>query len=948
MAGDVAKFIVGIDLGTTNTVVAYCDTESLDSGQDKTSGIQLFEMEQLTAPGEVQTKPLLPSLRYHPAEGELSEEQIRLPWHDQANTEGTQSSESSPQNAAQAPGFLIGEYAKQLSSRVSGRSVVSAKSWLCHGSVDRSADILPWGGAEGVAKVSPAEASASYLNYVKQSWDYHHPEAPLEAQDIVLTVPASFDEMARALTLDAAKSCGLKKVRLLEEPQAVCYDWLSRNQSDLSNALQGSKLLLVCDVGGGTADLTLIKIEYPEQGEPELSRIGVGDHLMLGGDNLDLAIAHIAERRFDEQKKLSTRVLSQLIQQCRIAKETLLGDNPPESVSVTLLGSGSKLIAASRSVSITRKEVMEIALEGFFPIVPLDSCPKKSRSGLQEFGLPYEADPAVTRHVAAFLNHYHDACREVLGGDDTIAAVPDALLLNGGVFRSKLLQDRLRSQLEHWSEDTVEIFENGHPDLAVARGAVASGLARRGEHIKIGAGSARSYFLVLEDQDQGICLLPSGSKENSSIKLDHQFLLKVGAPVQFNLASSTIDQRFEPGQVVQFTDREQFPPLPPLAAVMKKRGKMKASQVEVELASELTDIGTLAVECVSTEDCNRRWLLDFNLRGVSSNQLDVDLHPRTQLAKEKITLVYGGRSKGLKGNESKKLRADLEKLLGKREQWDTPLLRELANDFLSGAKRRKRSEAHERIWFGLAGFCLRPGFGYPVDEWRVEQVLPLYDQGLQYRKESKVWADWWNFWRRLSGGMDRAQQTKIYQDIAPYLQPVPEKSKAHLEGLKRKGYLAYEDMVRLAAGLENISWQDKVALGEGLLTRLQKKNESSQTWWAIGRIAAREPLYCSSHNLVPVDVVEAWLDRVLQENWSELNQAAFAASVMAKKTDDRSLDISGEMREKVIAKLKESKCPRNWITIVETKVALDEADAKRFYGDSLPGGLSLVKANEDG
>ena len=946
MAGDVAQFIVGIDLGTTNTVVAYCDTQLEYAGEDKAASIHLFEMEQLTAPGEIQRKVLLPSLRYHPAEGELPEEQIRLPWH--VDKQHSQLPDTKTPNTGTSSTFLIGDYAKQLSSRVAGRSVVSAKSWLCHPNVDRTADILPWGGAEGVQKVSPCEASASYLNYVRQSWNFHYPEAPLEEQEVVLTVPASFDEMARALTLEAAKSCGLKKLKLIEEPQAVCYDWLSRNQNDLSASLEGAKLLLVCDVGGGTADLTLIKIEYPENGPPELSRIGVGDHLMLGGDNLDLAIAHIAERRFGEQKKLSTRVLSQLIQQCRNAKEILLGDNPPEEVSVTLLGAGSKLIGASRSVNISRQEVVDMALEGFFPLVSLDSSPKKSRSGLQEFGLPYEADAAVTRHVAAFLNHYQDACKEILGNGLAVfegAAVPDALLLNGGVFRSERLQNRLRSQLEQWSDKDVALFENGHPDLAVARGAVASGLARRGEHAKIGADSARSYFLVLDKADEGICLLPSGTKENCTVKLDHQFLLKVGAPVQFNLVSSTIDQRFDPGQVVKLSDPALFPALPPLAAVMKKRGKMKSSEVEVELASELSDVGTLAVECVSTEDCNRRWLLDFNLRGSPKNQLEVDLHPRTQLAKEKISVVYGERSKGLKGNESKKLRPDLEKLLGKREQWDTPLLRELSSDFLNGAKRRKRSDAHERIWFGLAGYCLRPGFGYPVDEWRIEQVFPLYDQGLQYRKDAKVWADWWNFWRRVSGGLNQSQQEKIYRDVLPYLQPVPEKSKAHLEGLKRKGYLAYDDMVRLAAGLENITLEEKVFLGEGLLERLQKKNESPQTWWAIGRIAAREPLYCSNHNLVLVDTVEQWLDRVLDADWHVASQAAFAATVMSKKTGDRSLDISPEKQKAVIAQLKKYKCPRNWIAIVESKVALDAADTKRFYGDTLPVGLSLVKGN---
>lgn len=926
MAAELSRYVVGIDLGTSNTVVAYTDTQNAE--KSKNTEIKIFEIEQFVQAGEINQRPLLPSIRYHPAKDELPQDQIRLPWADDS--------------LSNYP-FLVGEFARELSGKVSGRAVVSAKSWLCHGSVDRTAAILPWGAAEDVEKISPLEASASYLNHIKSYWNSVFPNELLEQQQIVLTVPASFDEMARALTLEAAKECGFQQVRLLEEPQAVCYDWLNRHSDNLHEALQGARLLLVCDVGGGTTDLTLIEIKYHADAEPELVRIGVGEHLMLGGDNLDLAIAHIVERELSAEKKLSTAELAQLIQQCRVAKETLLGSNPPEQFRVTLLGGGSKLIGGARSVTVTREQIKALALDGFFPQVPFQSKVKKNRAALQEFGLPYESDPGITRHVAGFLQHYQEACRASLAMDlqNESAAVPDALLLNGGLFSSELLQQRLKSQLDLWREGSVSVFENGDPDLAVARGAVAAGLAKRGKHLKIESGAARSYFLVLDkDKDQGICLLPSGSEENKKIKLDHQFLLKVGAPVQFDIATSTKDVKYKAGQLVSFDDPASFPALPPLATVMKKRGKMKGAEVEVELTTEVSDIGTMALECVSTQDNNRRWLLQFDLRGELKEAVAV--HPNLQQAKEKINLVYGGRSKNIKGDESKKLRGELERLLGKRDDWDTPLLREMFKIFLDGVKRRRRSDSHERLWFSLAGFCLRPGFGYALDDWRIEQVYPLYEQGLQYRKDAKTWAEWWNFWRRVAGGLSEAQQETIYRDVALYLQPVPEKSKAHLEQLKKKSYLAYDDMLRMAAAFENLTQESKIALGEGLLQRLEKKSESPQTWWAIGRIAAREPLYCSHHKLIPVATVEQWLDRVLTADWKSASQAAFAATIMAKKTEDRERDISPDYRSRVIEQLKQFKCSKSWIDMVDHKVALEESDVKRFYGDTLPSGLKLI------
>ncbi len=350
MNAQTSQYFVGIDLGTTHTVVAYAAIN------DPEKNIYLFEVRQSIAPGEVAEKPLLPSVRYHPAEGEIGAEAGFLMPED---------------------GAVLGEAARLLGAKSQGRLVTSAKSWLSHTSVDHGAAILPWGSDESVPKVSPLEASASYLRHVRTVWEQRFSTAPLNQQDVVVTVPASFDESARSLTLEAAKMAGLTNVRLLEEPQAVCYDWLRRHAGSIADSLAGSRLLLVCDVGGGTTDLTLIKIEYGE-GEPKLTRIGVGDHLMLGGDNIDLALAHLAESRLRTgDKKLSTADLSQLLEQCRIAKEKLLADDAPEQIAVTLLGGGSKLIGGTRSTALTQDEVKGIALEGFLPLSALNELPDK-------------------------------------------------------------------------------------------------------------------------------------------------------------------------------------------------------------------------------------------------------------------------------------------------------------------------------------------------------------------------------------------------------------------------------------------------------------------------------------------------------------------------------------------------------------------------------------------
>ncbi|QBR03326.1 Hsp70 family protein [Paraburkholderia pallida] len=943
------RYVVGIDLGTSNTVVAYAE-----AGADE---IRVFDIEQLTAPGEVSAQPLLPSARYQPAPGELAPGAVQLPWPTAA----------APEAVAGAVPPVVGRLARTLGAQVPGLLVASAKSWLSHASVDRLAPILPWGAPDDVGKVSPVDASASYLAHVRAAWNHRFPHAPLEDQDVVLTVPASFDDGARALTLEAARRARLPALRLLEEPQAAFYDWLFHHRETLQAELAQTRLVLVCDVGGGTTDLTLIKVQV-ENGEPQLSRIGVGNHLMLGGDNMDLALAHLAESRLaGENARLSAASLSQLVERCRVAKEQLLGDAAPDAVGVTLLGAGSRLIGGARTTQLTRDEAERIVVDGFFPAGGPDDLPRRSRAAIVEFGLPYAADAAVTRHIAAFLHRFAAQSREALGVANSGATplpVPDTLLLNGGVFRAQALAGRLHETMSAWREAPLTVLQNDQPDVAVARGAVAFALARSGRAPRIGGGSPRSYFLVLDNENgksadddartRGVCLLPRGTEEGHEVRLDDRvFALRLGHPVQFHLVSTVADTAWRPGEIAEISSAD-FVRLPPLSTVVQRQAAQgtqgaqgaQAARAEqerpVKLTAQLTEVGTLEVGCLATDDDAQRWLLEFQLRRDEASGTEASQGARHAGLDEAIALidrVFGPKSAKVDPKEVKRLRAQLEHGLGPRQNWDGPLLRELFGALWERAARRRRSPDHERLWLNLAGFCVRPGFGYPLDEWRVEQLWTLFDDGIQHVNEGQVWSEWWTLWRRTAGGLDDAAQEQVLEAMR-WLEEAASSKQHKLPFDPAK--LGHQDMVRLYASLERISAERKIEIGEQLLTRLQKPAENHQSWWAVGRIGARLPFYGSAHGVVAPEVATRWLDAILALDWKKVEPAMFAAAQIARMTGDRSRDLDPAVRETVLRRLEGANAPQTWIEMVREVVTLDGADTGRVFGEALPAGLKLM------
>ncbi|CAD5374883.1 Hsp70 protein [Rubrivivax sp. A210] len=917
---------VGIDLGTTHTVVAY----------EQAGVVKLFQIDQLVAAGEVAARPLLPSLRYQAAPGEIAAAERALPWGAAGDDDGA----------------VMGAWARTLGAQVPGRLVASAKSWLSHAAVDRQAAILPWGASAGTAQVSPVAASAGYLAHVRAAWNQRFPKQPLEAQEVVLTVPASFDDAARALTLQAAREAGLPTLRLLEEPQAAMYDWLYRHRGDLAAALEGVRLVLVCDVGGGTTDLSLLRVEpgAGQGGAPQLSRIAIGRHLMLGGDNMDLALAHAAAARLAEggQPALTPGPLAQLIERCRAAKESLLADDAPASAKLTLLGAGSRLIGGARSVDLTRAEVESLVVDGFFPQVEPDAQPRRERAGgLVSFGLPYASDAAVTRHIAAFLRQHAEA------------GWPDALLLNGGVFHAAALRDRLQAVLAAWRGAPLRLLHNPDTDLAVARGAVAYALARQGKAPRIGGGSARSYFLLLDGaggaaaaagERRGVCVLPQGSEEGRELALvGRSFALRSGEPVRLHLVSTTVGAQGRPfacGELVDLAGTD-IQPLPPLATVVRSAdddgpGVHRRREIPVQLAATLTEVGTLELHCIASDDAARRWQFEFQLRSDGETVAPAGAAPRLVEALALIEQVFGTRDRDADPRAVKQLRGELERRLGERERWSLATLRALFDALMARARGRRRSADHERLWLSLAGWCLRPGFGEALDGWRIAQLWPLFEPGVQHGQDARVGAEWWTLWRRVAGGLDEAAQLRLLDDFALNL-------RGEAAGIARPPRLVrggWDDMVRLGASLERIPSDHKAEIGDWLLGQIHDGGQPAArgAWalWGLGRIGARTPFYGSAHGVVPAETAAAWLEALLALDWRARPAAASAAAQLARLSGDHVRDLAPALRERVAARLAAVQAPAGWITRLHEVQALDAEGERGVFGEALPLGLKLV------
>ncbi len=921
-----SRFLVGIDLGTTNSALAYIDLRN--KPRVGNLGLKTFAVAQLVAAGQLADRSLLPSFLYVPGQHDLPPGSVGLPWNKDA-------------------AYAVGEFARNHGAKVPGRLVSSAKSWLSHVGVDRTAPLLPWTAPPDVPRLSPLEVSTRYLKHFVEAWNNvanRDPADRLEEQTVVLTVPASFDDVARNLTMQAAKEAGFKNVSLLEEPQAAFYCWLGLSDPHEVTKMAPGMRCLVVDVGGGTSDFSLIQAAE-EKGELTFVREAVGDHLLLGGDNMDLALAKQMEARLPQAGKLDAAQFGMLVQSCRQAKEQLLAPKHPASVSVTVQGRGRSVVGGSLHTQITPDDVRQAILDGFFPVVPPDSEPVRSaRAGLQEMGLPYVADPAVTKHLAAFL-------RRQLKGDER----PDAILFNGGVFQPQALRDRLVEAMRPWYGDDWHplVLANPSLDLAVAWGAAYLAWLRHSGGKRIGGGIPRSYYIAVGGGtgSQLLCVVPRRLEEGQEVTLPKPELeLALGQPVLFPLFTSTVRGKDKPGDVLTIPP-EHLLQLPPLHTVLRGGKRAGAKHVPVTLSARSTEIGTLELYCVAKDGANR-WRLEFNVRdivtdagsaeegegGDRSGMTDVLPEEQIQLAAERIKATYEGDSPP---NElTKNLEAVLE---SSRSDWPTGLCRRLWSFAEEQADRRTRSAQHLNRWYHLAGYCLRPGFGDSLDRYRIEQLWKMlaapFRTGGVSQVQAEGGADYWIMWRRVAGGLGTAIQNTLMNRLRPIL--IPAKGK----GAAKPGANELAEMWRAVASLERLDVGTKEALGQALLRQVQKAPVPTYAFWALTRIGSRSLFYGPLNLVLHPQVVEKWLEQLIAfepANDSERNGWAFCLANLTRMTGQRALDIDDEMRTKVLAVLRNQKTPAAWPEMVERIVDMAAGDRGQLFGESLPIGLRLL------
>lgn len=939
------RYIVGIDLGTTNCVVGYLGTRDPDNSLEE---IPVFQIPQLIDAGRVAGRPKLPSFLYLPSPHELPRGSLALPWDLQRS-------------------FMVGEFARNRGSQSPGRLVSSAKSWLCHSAVDRTASILPWGAHEEVDRLSPVHASSRYLAHIRETWDHQmaskEDSARLEKQEIILTVPASFDEVARELTVEAARLAGLERVTLIEEPQAAFYSWLFEHRESWQKEVRPEQLILVCDVGGGTTDFTLIQVEAKND-QIGFRRIAVGDHLLLGGDNMDLALAAELEPALvGKGRKLDSTQWSVLRHACRSAKEALLSGAARERVSVAIPGRGSALVGGSLSGQLTRDQVSRCILEGFFPMTGPHEMPRRtSNSALQEFGLPFEQDPAVSRHLAAFLHAPPDK-------DVSEFRRPHHVLFNGGVFKAEKLQKRVIALLKSWfpgkSGPKTLDADGDDLDLAVARGAAYSGLVRRGRGVRIAGGTARSFYLGLETPQAvretlledpiplALCIAPQGLDEGEEIGVPgKEFELLIRQPVSFPFYSSRSRPMDKVGDLVS-VNPDSVVALPPVRTVLSSGKKAAAERVRVRLHAVLTEVGTLEVWCVENEG-GRRWRLQFEVRKdletesapVSTSGevgeeyvLARDLLDRAAILIRQTFLE--GAAPAQPGLRPEKLMKNLEAALEKgRHRWPVGALRELWKPFYEVAEQRKGDPACEIRWLNLGGFLLRPGHGYPLDDWRIKQLWRIFDEGVCHGKSIQVRVEWWILWRRVAGGLSRAQQAELFRRISPAL--LPEESAGTYKSRPRRVTQEETEMWRAAASLERIPAKERRRLGEALMAFIERGEAQTHDFWTLGRLGARIPFYGPLDTVVSREAVELWIEKLLERGQLDRPESLFALVELARCSGDRERDIEENLRARVLEALRAAGAGEHLQELVSRVASLREEEQNLVFGETLPPALRLV------
>ncbi len=933
-----SRYVIGIDLGTTNSVVAYIDTS--DTPSEASPEIRVFDVAQVVAPGEVRAVPALPSFLYFPTESEIESGAFDLPWENR-------------------PPAIAGVAARDHGMLVPGRLVSSAKSWLCQERVDRTTEILPREAEPPEPMISPIDASARYLVHLRNAWNHamsaeqaSAPERLFENQQIVLTVPASFDEEARELTVEAARKAGLEHLTVLEEPLAAFYAWVATHWQTIATQVHDGDLVLISDIGGGTSDFSLVRAHVIGS-DVQFERTAIGDHLLLGGENLDLALARRVEQRLNT--RLSLRQRRALAAACRAAKEGLLGDTNIDRLPISILGSGRAVVGQMLQSELTRDEVLELLMEGFLPLTSPEEMPKGSRaSGLREVGLPYASDPAITKHLAAFLRQAGTAVTGQSGAASRKAVWssmvrPDAVLFNGGFCVPAAVRERIVEAIANWFGSSTSgwrprVLRSDAMGSAVAVGAAYYGRVRRGEGLRVKAGSARTYYIGTRTEGAAVCVLPAGTDEGTTLQLNREFSVLANRPVSFNLFSSTV--RHDPHGALAELDPAQVHRHAPLVTLLRYGKKLQQMDLAVRLSVSFTEVGTLELWCQSVSSPHR-WRLQFELRGnAPTGDANVKSTPQAgiapsspeisedslQSAKEAIRATFTHEADP---TAHASLVSDLEAGVGlKKESWPMPLLRVLSDVLLEVSDGQKLSAPHEARWLNLLGFCLRPGFGDTQDSQRMNLTRKLYQAGLAFPGDLQNQINWLVLWRRTAGGLSAAHQ----HEIRNYLGGIGigrKRSGTRLNAqLERDGW-------RLLASLEHLSGATRAALGGELLRKLKKEPADSAWLWSLGRFGARIPLYGSLACVVPTETAEEWISALL--DLRDLKpETAKAIVQLGRLTEDRTRDISREVRKRAVERLKAAGAiDEPMLHALAEFVTPGRSAVSLTFGESLPKGLHL-------
>ncbi len=920
-----SRYIIGIDLGTTNSCAAYVDTE------DPSRAIQLLRIPQLTAEGCVEAQTTLPSFCYLAAAHEWPVNALHLPWSQQSD-------------------FFIGRFAQEQGAKVPTRLVQSAKSWLCHASANRRDKILPFEAADAAQRISPVEATAHYLRHIKDAWNFlmgqGDPNKEFAAQEVILTVPASFDEVARSLTIEAAKLAGFGLMTLLEEPQAAFYSWLSQHEKEWERLLRIGDCILACDVGGGTTDFSLMEA-VSQGGKATIQRMAVGDHLLLGGDNMDAALAHYLEKKLNARQLAATQWL-QLRHQARCAKEKLLDSTAPsETYRIFLQGTGSSVVQGGMLVEAARSEVEELLLNGFFGSHSWEEALQiKKTRGLRSMGLPYEDDPSITKQLAHFLNQ----CGAALGTPKK----PDYILFNGGAMKAAPFQNAITSSLKRWfPEKNIQVLSSFNLDYAVARGASCYGKARRGMGVRIGGGAARSYYLGIDVERQGetthqaLTLLARGCEEGAVYEPDQIFRLAPNTPVVFQLYASHVRLQDHAGDLatVDLSEMQALPPIHTILRFGKQAGT--AEKIPVRLEISLTTIGTLAL-WLKSQKTDHKWSLEFQLRtaaGVENSLTSIE-KARTdetfdadylQAAKQTLKDLFAADPKTAPQHAME----SLETLLNRpRGEWPLSVLRQLGDAIMQQAPQRRRSHALEARWWNLLGFFLRPGFGYPLDDFRMKELWKVILGDLKVSKSPDSEIQNWICYRRIAGGLTKGQQAQLAAEL---VNVTLNKKNGKIEIKSKGGLYPYFEKIRALGALELIDAALKIKLGNALMERIRSGEGCSADYWTLGRLGARRLLYGSAVNVMPREACGKWVKELLTTPQVDEEQLPFLIGQLARKTDQRELNLSIDLIDQILERFAGSPHLERLQSLLQVENALTEAEQSQFFGDALPAGLTLAR-----